>query len=122
VFVQASKKWLAITKTPAYSATKINTAAESFKIQALVHKTWNRGENENWINYYACVVVSTKNFMVRRLLVEKHFAVGHLSQHTVTRRHIMLIRKEFLSKIIQVYYWRLFCATLEHYSYLQLVP
>jgi len=31
------------------------------------------------------------------------------------------IRKEFLSRINQIYYWRLFCTTQEHYNYLQLI-
>ncbi len=30
------------------------------------------------------------------------------------------IRKEFLSRIVQIHYWRLFSTTYEHYNYLQL--
>jgi len=34
---------------------------------------------------------------------------------------IILVGKEFLSRINQIYYWRLFCKTHEHYNYLQLI-
>jgi hypothetical protein len=34
---------------------------------------------------------------------------------------ISTIRKEFLSRINEVYYWRYFCTTHEHYNYLQLM-
>ncbi len=32
-----------------------------------------------------------------------------------------IIRKEFMSRINQIYYWRLFCTTHEHYNHLQLI-
>jgi hypothetical protein len=36
-------------------------------------------------------------------------------------KYYTCIRKEFLSRINQIYYWGLFCTTHEHYNYLQLI-
>ncbi len=34
---------------------------------------------------------------------------------------ILTIRKELLSRINQIYYWRLFCTKYERYNYFQLI-
>jgi hypothetical protein len=38
-----------------------------------------------------------------------------------TKRNLKMARKELLSRINQIYYWRLLCETHEPYKYLQLI-
>ncbi len=87
-----------------------------------------QGKKIQWVNWQNSYCAFEEIFKIKfeQKFVKKTI-FNNLKSQTQVENNIILplklkqfIRKGFLSRINQIYYWKLFCTTHEHYNYLKL--